>query len=79
MKVPTSALLREGGRWAVYMPSGGRARRTLVTLGHQTGQEAEVTSGLSEGMTVIVHPGDLIDGARIRDQAVSIAPRRFRA
>jgi HlyD family secretion protein len=70
VKVPTSALVREGARWAVYVVSDGRARRTLVTLGHQTGQEAEVTSGLSEGMKVIVHPGDLIDdGVRITDRA----------
>ena len=39
---------------------------TIVELGHQSGQEAEVTSGLSEGALVIVHPGDLVrDGTRI--------------
>jgi HlyD family secretion protein len=66
LKVPTNALFREGTRWAVYVVSGGRARRTFVEIGHQTGQEAEVLDGLSEGMTVIVHPGDLVrDGGRI--------------
>ena len=51
-------------KWAVYVVSGDRARRTLVELGHQTGQEAEVLSGLSEGARVILHPGDtLADGA----------------
>jgi HlyD family secretion protein len=66
LKVPTNALVRDGARWAVYVASDGRARRTIVELGRQTGREAEVTSGLSEGTVVIVHPGDLIrDGARI--------------
>jgi HlyD family secretion protein len=66
LKVPTNALFREGTRWAVYVVSGGRARRTFVEIGHQTGQEAEVLEGLSERMTVIVHPGDLVrDGGRI--------------
>lgn len=66
VKVPTNALFREDTRWAVYVVSGGRARRTFVEIGHQTGQEAEVLDGLSEGTTIIVHPGDLIrDGVRI--------------
>ena len=72
LKVPTSALFRDGQRWAVYAVTTGRARRTIVELGHQTGQEAEVTSGLSEGARVVVHPGDQItDGARIRERTSS--------
>lgn len=69
LKVPTNALFRDGGRWAVYVASDGRARRTFVELGHQTGTEAEVTTGLTEGAMVIVHPGDLVrDGGRIAPQ-----------
>ena len=66
LKVPTNALFREGTRWAVYVVSGGRARRTFVEIGHQTGQEAEVLDGVSEGTIIIVHPGDLVrDGGRV--------------
>jgi HlyD family secretion protein len=69
LKVPTNALFRHDTRWAVYVASGGRARLTVVALGHQTGQEAEVTSGVSEGEMVIVHPGDLLrDGSRISER-----------
>ena len=69
LKVPTNALFRHDTRWAVYVASAGRARLTVVELGHQTGQEAEVASGLSEGTMVIVHPGDLLrDGARILER-----------
>jgi HlyD family secretion protein len=70
LKVPTNALFRHETRWAVYVASDQRARLTVVELGHQTGQEAEVTSGLSEGTKVIVHPGDLLrDGSRIVERA----------
>ena len=69
LKVPTNALFRDNTQWAVYVVSGGRARRTIVEIGHQTAQEAEVLDGLSEGANVIVHPGDLVrDGARIANQ-----------
>jgi HlyD family secretion protein len=67
LKVPTSALFRAGEQWAVYVVRDGRARRAIVGIGHQTPREAEVTTGLSEGAQVIVHPGDLVrDGVRVR-------------
>jgi HlyD family secretion protein len=72
LKVPTSALFREGDEWAVYTVQNGRARRVYVMLGHQTGQEAEVTGGLSQGSLVILHPGQtLTDGARVRERGVT--------
>ena len=70
LKVPTGALFREGEKWAVYTVENGRARRVIVELGHQTGQEAEVVSGVSEGVRVILHPGDTLkDGARVRERS----------
>ena len=72
VKVPTSALFRHGEQWAVYVMEGGRARRTLLELGHQTGQYAEVVAGLAEGARVILHPGDtLVDGARVRERRLA--------
>ena len=69
LRVPTSALFRHGDKWAVYVVDGGRAHRTLLESGHQTGQYAEVVSGLAEGARVIIHPGDtLVDGARVRER-----------
>jgi HlyD family secretion protein len=68
VKVPTNALFRDGGRWAVYVVTGGRAQRVLVEIAHQTPTEAEVTSGLTAGAMVIVHPGDRVrDGGRVAD------------
>jgi HlyD family secretion protein len=70
LKVPTSALVRDGARWAVYLAREGRARRTIVVLGRHTAQEAEVRSGLFDGAMVVVHPGDVMhDGVRIVNRA----------
>ncbi len=60
LKVPTGALVRTANEWAVYTVADGRAARVVVTLGHQNGQEAEVTGGLEAGAVVILHPGDAI-------------------
>jgi HlyD family secretion protein len=69
VNVPTSALFRHGEKWAVYVIDGGRARRTVVALGRQTGQSAEMTAGPADGTRVILHPGDtLVDGARVRER-----------
>ena len=69
MKLPTGALFRQGADWAVYVLDAGRARRVTVKLGHQTGQEAEVTSGVAEGARVILHPSDsIVDNARVRER-----------
>jgi HlyD family secretion protein len=77
LQVPTSALFRHGDKWAVYVVNAGRARRTLVELGRQTGQSAEVTAGLAAGTRVILHPGDtLVDGARVVSRQSPVASRR---
>lgn len=70
LKVPTGALVRAGEQWAVYVVTNGRARRVPVTVGHQNGQEAEVTSGIDAGTVVILHPGDMIaDDVRVEQRA----------
>ena len=72
LKVPTSALFRDGEKWSVYVVEEGRAHRTSVELGHQTGQEAEVTSGLSADVRVILHPGDtLTNNARVKPRSTN--------
>lgn len=69
LRLPTSALFRVGDRWAAYVIESDRARRALIEVGHQTGQHAEVLSGLAEGARVILHPVDtLTDGARVRER-----------
>jgi len=66
LQVPQSALFRHEGGWAVFVVRGGRAERRLVTVGHRSGLQAQITSGLSAGDRVVTHPGNaLADGARV--------------
>jgi HlyD family secretion protein len=70
LKVPTGALFREQEKWAVYVVQDGRATRRTIELGHQTGQEAEVLSGVAERDMVVVHPGDsIVDGAKVKPRS----------
>lgn len=67
LQIPTGALFRVEGQWAVFVIEGGRARLREVRIGRQTGLAAQVVSGLNEGDVVIVHPDDRVrEGARVR-------------
>lgn len=67
LQVPTSALFRtENDGWAVFVVEDGVARRRRVNVGHQSGLTAQITSGLEEGETVIVHPDNELEaGMRV--------------
>lgn len=71
LQVPTAALFRDGGDWAVYAVEGGRARLRRVALGRFGEGAAEVRSGVAENALVVLYPGDYIrDGRRVsREQA----------
>lgn len=67
LQVPTSALFRVADGWAVFIIENGRAVRRSVEIGQQAGLSTEITSGLSEGDQVIIHPASsLEDGSRVR-------------
>jgi len=67
--VPTSSLFRVNAAQAVYAVRGGTAELTSVEVGKRNGLHAEVRSGLAEGDTVIVHPGDAIeDGVKVAER-----------
>ncbi len=67
LKLPITALFRQGPQWAVFVQAGGRAELRPVQIGHENGLEAEVLSGLSPGERVVLHPGDRIaPGVRLR-------------
>ncbi len=64
--VPVAALFRRGGDWAVYAVADGKAALRTVELGRRNAAFAEVTSGLAEGDTVILHPSDqMADGVAV--------------
>ena len=66
LKVPVAALFRDAEGWAVFVDHDKHAETRQVTIGHRNDLEAEVTGGLKEGETVILHPGDQVkEGVRI--------------
>jgi len=70
--VPTGALFRESGEWAVFVIRESRAELRHVVLGHRNDDEAEVLEGLEESDSVILYPGDRIEsGTLIGDRDAS--------
>jgi HlyD family secretion protein len=66
LKVPWSALVREGDGWRVYVAESGRARSRTVSVGRQGEYEVQILDGLRPGELVVRHPTDQIaDGVRI--------------
>ena len=70
LRVPLSALFRDGERWASFVVNDGNARLAHLDLGRRNQRHAEVIRGLTEGDRVVIHPGD-----RLRD-GLRVAPRR---
>lgn len=69
--VPSSALFREQGDWAVFVVENGRAERRLVKIGRNNGTQAQVVDGLGKGETVILYPAsDISDGTRVERRDV---------
>jgi HlyD family secretion protein len=67
LQVPSSALFRVDGRWAVYVAVDGRARRTDVEIGARGGLATEIRGGLEAGQFVVSHPDDrIVEGVRLR-------------
>lgn len=67
LRVPASALVRDGEEWALFVVEDERARLRRVTIGARSGMAARVRSGVEAGERVITHPGDRIaDGVRVR-------------
>lgn len=75
VRVPLSALFRDGDAWAVYALTGASVTATRVSIGRRNQRYAEVLSGLAEGTRVIVHPSDkLREGIQVMPKANE--PRR---
>jgi HlyD family secretion protein len=67
LQVPAGALFRTGDRFAVYVVEKGRAKVRTVEIGRRNGLAAQLLSGLKEGETVILHPGDtVVEGKKVR-------------
>src|SRR5690606_40571419 len=52
LRVPLSALFREGNRWAVFVDDDGRAELRFVESGRVDGRDALCQDGLTEGVRI---------------------------
>jgi HlyD family secretion protein len=67
LRVPTDALVRHNGGWAVFALIDGRSRLRKVTVGDGDDHHRVVLEGLNEGDAVILFPGDTIrDGDLVK-------------
>jgi HlyD family secretion protein len=67
LQVPAGAVFRTGDRFAVYVVEKGRAKVRQVEVGKRNGLAAQILSGVAEGETVVLHPGDTVsDGRKVR-------------
>jgi RND family efflux transporter MFP subunit len=57
--VPRNAVFNSGGKTSVLVPQGEGTVAKPVTLGLLTTEEIEILSGISDGETVILNPGDM--------------------
>lgn len=66
LKLPLSALFRQGEEWAVFVAAEGRARLRPVAVSQRNSLAVEIREGLVPGERVILYPSDRIkDGAAI--------------
>jgi HlyD family secretion protein len=71
LTVPSSALFRENGEWAVFEVADGVARLRRPEIGRNNGIQAQVLRGIDEGRTIILYPGPgLSDGIRVERRTV---------
>jgi RND family efflux transporter MFP subunit len=67
LRVPRRAVVARGGRPAVAVVDGGKARWVEVATGPEKDGEVAVTSGLAGGETVVLDPpADLADGETVQ-------------
>jgi HlyD family secretion protein len=67
MVVPAGVLVRQRGRWQVFVSDGSVARARTLVLGGINARLAWIREGLSAGESLVIHPPDaLVDGGPIR-------------
>lgn len=69
LRVPTSALFRQGEEWYVFVSEGSRARLRRVEIGNQSPSFAQVLNGVTDGDRVILHPPNSVaEGTRLDEK-----------
>jgi RND family efflux transporter MFP subunit len=66
LTIPRQACINREGQWVVFVEQGGVARRRVIEVGQKDNLQLEVVAGLAEGDRVLLNPGSMADGARVR-------------
>jgi HlyD family secretion protein len=71
-RVPSAALFRHEGEWAVFAVADGRAQRRRLRVDHNNGILAEVLGGLEPGERVVLYPSDrVVEGVAVVQREAS--------
>jgi hypothetical protein len=66
-KIPTGALFKSEGRWAVYRVYQNKAQLIYVAVKAMNADEAVIDDDLGVTDTIIIYPGDLVrDGVQVK-------------
>ncbi len=72
LKVPSSAIFRDGDGWAAFKVMNGRARLSAIEIGRNNGLDVEIVDGLSQNDQIVLYPGNQIsEGARIKKRTLT--------
>lgn len=72
LRAPSSALFRLDRDWAVFKAVDGRARLSVVQVGHIASDWVEIENGLEPGDQVILHPARIVeDGAKLEQRSAA--------
>ena len=64
--VPTTAIVTFAGIQKVFLVKDGSAVERNVQIGRTVGDQVEVTDGLKAGEKVVVSPGNLVLGQKVK-------------
>ena len=64
LRVPLTALFKQGNAWQAYSVRAGRAELKTLEIGEMNGQFAQVIEGLARDDRVIEHPSGRIESGR---------------
>ena len=67
--IPGDAVVTFAGVQKVLLVKDGRAREQRVRTGRRNANRVEIIEGIKPGDVVIVRPGDVVDGVRVRARA----------
>ncbi len=66
LKVPTTALFRDGEQWAVYVEKNNKVEKREIKIGRKNSFEVELVDGVMGGERIILHPSNkVVEGVEI--------------